>query len=132
MANKYTTSTGEQLTQRQIELKRSWAYRNKHNDNPEYWCHGCGQRAQGNAHIIPQARCKQLNKAELIWNWDNFFPACHKCNQAIENPKGESWKKLNNRKKFMLFLMVHDRELYMKFLLNSEIKSNAYTETTTT
>lgn len=125
MANKYHTSTGEQLTQRQIDLKRSWAYGNKHNDNPQYWCEGCGARAQCNAHIIPQARCKQLGKTELIWDWDNFFPACHSCNSAIENPKGEGWKNLKNIDYCLDFIKQHDHELYMKFILNNVQTANA-------
>lgn len=116
MANKYFTSNNEALTQRQIDLKRSWAYRNKQQDTPEWFCAGCGVRCQCNAHIIGQARCKQLRKVELIWHPDNFFPACYKCNAAIENPKGEAWKQLKNKDKCLEFIRLHDPELYQKFI----------------
>lgn len=115
MPNKYYTSTGEAFTQSQIDRKRSEAYRAKHQDNPVLWCLGCGKVANCNAHIIPQARCKQLRKTELIWHWGNFFPSCFMCNSAIENPKGEAWKKLNNIETCLKFIELNDSELYAKF-----------------
>jgi len=96
MANKYLCSDGSKVTQAQIDNKRSEAYRNRYSDNPAIWCDGCGQRCQCSAHIISQARCKQIGKTELIWTHENFFPSCFKCNAAIENPKGQEWKSLKN------------------------------------
>lgn len=118
MPNKYYDSEGNAWTQRQIDTKRSWAYRNKQQDNPEYWCAGCGARCQCNAHILAQSRCKHLGKTELIWNPDNFFASCYKCNLAIENPKGQAWKNLKNIDSCLSFIKKHDPELYLKFTLS--------------
>lgn len=86
-------------------------------------CDGCmTEIAQGHAHIIPQARCKVIGKTELIWNTDNIFLSCHKCNSAIENPKGQEWKKLKNIDKCLKFIAQHDPELFVKFKLNAVIK----------
>jgi len=113
--NKYEASDGTKYTQRQIDRLRSEAYRQKHQDNPSLWCEGCGQLAQCNAHIIPQARLKHIHKTELIWHHKAFFNSCFKCNSAIENPKGEAWVKLHNIDECLEFIKLHDQELYAKF-----------------
>lgn len=113
--NKYECSNGEKVTQRMIDRNRSEAYRKEHEENPTYWCEGCGQLAQCHAHIIPQARCKSIRKTELIWDPKNWFQSCFKCNSAIENPKGEAWKKLKNIDRCIQFIYDHDPELFFKF-----------------
>jgi len=120
MANKYLCSDGSKVTQAQIDRRRSEAYRIKYQDNPNPICEGFGkERAQGTAHIIPQARCKQIGKTELIWDTANMFPATHEANQAIENPKGTAWKQLKNLDYCLEYIFKHDRELWMKFTLNA-------------
>lgn len=113
--NKYECSDGERVTQRQIDRNRSEAYRKDYEENPSMWCEGCGQLAQCHAHIIPQARCKQIRKTELIWAKSNFFRSCFKCNSAIENPKGQAWRDLKNIEKYLIFMIHNDRELFNKF-----------------
>lgn len=116
--NTYLCSDGTRVTQAQIDHNRSVAYKLKY-PVQESTCHGCWMRkANGSAHSIPQARCKQLNKTELIWHPDNFWPACLICNLAAENPKGERWKKLLVKDEMLKFIELHDQELFMKFTLN--------------
>jgi 5-methylcytosine-specific restriction endonuclease McrA len=111
---KHKCSDGSQVSQATIDRKRSEAYRDRYDGRPQV-CQGCGRPAEGSAHIIPQARCKQLHKTELIWSYENFFPACHKCNAAIENPKGKEWKKLLNLFDCLSVIKKYDPELYAKF-----------------
>lgn len=121
---KYLCSDGTSVTQSQIDSKRSAAYKKTYSQQ-KLLCLGCGSVAQGSAHIISQARCKQIHKTELIWKLDNnkpinFFPACHNCNSAIENPKGQQWKDLNNIDYCLEVLKTYDQELYNKFIVNIE------------
>lgn len=79
-------------------------------------CQGCGIKiAVCKAHIIPRARCKVIGKTELIWEPQNMFDSCFNCNSAIENPKGEAWKKLKNINYCLAFIELHDKELFAKF-----------------
>ncbi len=113
-------SYGNTWTQKEIDKKRSEAYRIKYQDNPNPIDEGFREkRAQCTAHIIPQARCKQLGKTELIWDIDNMFAATFESNAAIENPKGQAWKKLHNKQYCLNFMQKHDPELYAKFMVNS-------------
>lgn len=114
--NKFHCSDGTTVTQGEIDKKRSEAYRIKYQDNPNPIDEGFREkRAQCTAHIIAQARCKQLGKTELIWDIDNMFPATFESNQAIENPKGDVWMKLHNKDYCLSFIEKHDKELYAKF-----------------
>lgn len=119
--NKYWTSDGVAYTQRQIDRKRSEAYIREHECGVTFWCEGCGQLAQCHAHIIPQARCKQIRKTELIWNKNNWFKSCFRCNASIENPKGEAWKSLKNIQTCLQFIQQHDQELFQKFMNTCEM-----------
>ena len=119
----YLCSDGSRVTQAQIDRNRSKSYSLVY-PNQIQQCKGCGAQAQGSAHIIPQARCKQIHKTELIWKLGkfgepiNFFPACHECNAAIENPKGQEWKYLNNIAHCLKVIYEYDRELYNKFVVH--------------
>jgi len=113
----YFCSDGTKVTQSQIDSRRSKAYRETYPSQIQI-CRGCGDQAQGSAHIIPQSRCKQIHKSELIWSNENFFPGCHKCNAAIENPKGQEWKNLNNINECLEVMKKYDIELYNKFINN--------------
>ena len=104
-------SNGERVTLTQIDYRRRKSYE----QCDQVWCDGCGRPATCHAHIIPQARCKQLHKTELIWDRNNWFPSCFNCNLAIENPKGNEWKKLKNIDSCIQFIYEHDPELYFKF-----------------
>src|SRR5688572_25363788 len=86
------------LTEAYAKFKSEWSFPMR------IICWGCGQKADGHAHIIAKARCRVIHKTELIWNQNNFFPACHACNMALENPKGQEWKKLKNIDKCLKFI----------------------------
>lgn len=94
------------------------ALRERYQEGSGRVCEGCGAPATCSAHIIAKARLKTLHKAELIYDPRAFFPACYGCNSAIENPKGQAWKAMNNKEECLAFIQEHDQELYMKFILN--------------
>lgn len=111
-------SDGTHYTQDEINTRLRASYAVNYANKKYIPCEGCGKAFEGSAHIIAQARCKQLRKTELIWDSNNYFPACHKCNSAIENPKGQEWKKLRNIDRCLLFISQHDNELFQKFMVN--------------
>ncbi len=93
--NKYSTSSGERVSEATISKRRSEAYRKLYDYVP--MCGGCGKvRAQGSAHAVPQAYAKSHGMAELCWLPENIFPACNRCNQMAENPSSEDIKTLLN------------------------------------
>lgn len=110
-SNTFLCSDGTRVTQAEINemLKQTYA------EIDDCFCEGCGEVGNSHAHIIAQARCKQLGKTELIWDRDNIFWSDFKCNAAIENPKGEAWKILRNIDQCIQFIYEHDKELYFKF-----------------
>lgn len=110
---KYKCSDGTEMTQRQIDLKRSWAYRYKYESNPHPRCEETGERAQCSSHIISQKRCKELHKTELIWDADNFYPATYEANSRWESND----RTLKNYDKYMKFVQKHDPEGYLKRVL---------------
>lgn len=111
--NTFLCSDGTRVTQAQIDQKYS-GHRAKLRHRTI--CQGCGKEpAVCNAHIIAKARCKKIGKTELIWNSDNMFQSCFKCNAAIETPKGHEWKRLKNIDTCIQFIYEHDKELYFKF-----------------
>ncbi len=117
MANKYRCSNGEMVTQGVINTRRSKAYKSIYEDQPIQTCQGCQQnRAMCSAHIIPQARCKQLGLTELIWSAENIFPACHFCNQACENPSSEAITKLKNFERIKEVIQKYDPQRATKLI----------------
>lgn len=117
--NTFLCSDGTRVRQEEINFMLKMSYKLKY---PEklYACEGCGLYFTAHhAHIIPQARCKKIGKTELIWDVDNFFRADHECNSAIENPKGNEWKRLLNIEHCLSFIKLHDPELYTKFELSA-------------
>lgn len=111
--NTFECSDGERVTQAQINYRLDKAY-----DEAEYdcfYCYGCGcYPADGHAHIVPKARCKQLNKTELIWLKVNFFPACNKCNSICENVSSPAIMQLNNYQIIKHVLELFDFERFTK------------------
>lgn len=83
--NKYYCSDGSAVSQSTIDRRRSEAYREYYGGEAHPTCKGCGNRAEGTAHILSQARCKILGMTELIWSPANWFPACHRCNSLWES-----------------------------------------------
>lgn len=118
--NTFLCSDGTRVTQYEINALLDQAYSLKYDRNILYPCEGCGAFfVKNHAHIIPQARCKNIGKTELIWNPDNFFRADHTCNRAIENPNGKEWKRLKNIDHCLSFIKQHDPELFAKFELSA-------------
>lgn len=114
--NSWLCSDGTRVTQKEIDKKRSEAYKLKYQDNPHPIDEGFREkRAECTAHIIAQSRCKKIGKTELIWDIDNMFPATFESNLAIENPKGDAWLKLHNKDYCLRFIQLHDAELFAKF-----------------
>lgn len=114
-SNTFLCSDGTRVTQAQINERLHEAY----DQIDDCFCKGCGRVGNSHAHIIAQARCKQIGKTELIWDRDNIFWSDFACNSAIENPKGKSWKSLKNIDKCLAFIKLHDPELYTKFELSA-------------
>lgn len=114
--NIYYDSFGNSWTQREIDRKRSEAYRIAYADHSNPICKGCEERkAQGSAHSIPQAYAKKHRLTETIWDLEGFWPACHVCNSKAENPKGD-WETLKNSQQMLTYIEKKAPELYLKFL----------------
>jgi hypothetical protein len=94
--NKYLCSNGERVSQAVIDRRRSQTYRELYEGEPHPICHGCLRRAEGSAHIIPQARAKQLGMTELCWLPINIFPSCTRCNGIAENVSSDAILELKN------------------------------------
>lgn len=114
MANKFETSTGEMIDQEEIRRRLSHAYR-VHDDGSVH-CRGCGAACQGHAHIISQVRCKNLRKADWIYQPWNWFRACHVCNSTWESYKGEECQKMYNYDTNLDILSKYDKETYQKYV----------------
>lgn len=110
--NTFLCSDGTRVTQAEINRRRNLCY--DMIDLLVDRCEGCGNKSQGHAHIIPQARSKQLNKTELIWDFENIFPSCHNCNSIAENVSSIGITKLKNYPRIKAFLELHDRERFEK------------------
>lgn len=110
MPNKYYDSSGKAYSQATIDRKRSEAYREAYGPYPQY-CHGCGGQAMGSAHIVSQKAAKNMRKVELIWNPENFFPACYTCNTKCES-NGASFYELANWEYCLGVIKKHDPERY--------------------
>lgn len=117
MPNKYTCSDGSKVTEASIKSKLSQAYKSWYAGEGPQSCHGCGKRAEGTAHIIPKARCKQLRLTDLIWKRNNTFPSCHRCNMIAENPESDAIKELNNYVTILEVTEKYDYERYQKMIL---------------
>jgi len=116
---KFFCSDGTKVSQYYIDQRRGEALKAMYGDIGKPIDAGFReQRATCTAYIISQSRCKQLGKTELIWDIENMFPATWESNRAIENPKGQEWKRLHNKAYCLSFIQKHDSELYQKFVLN--------------
>lgn len=109
---KYECSDGTRVSQATIDRRLSEAYREKYSGMPFPCCQDCGQPAQGSSHIVSQKRAKQLRKTELIWNHDNFYPACNSCNSRWESHDVT----LPNYDTYMEVMKLFDEEGYLKRL----------------
>lgn len=118
MPNYYNTSTGDRLTQRQINTRLTSSYKGM---MEKYICEGCGSsRAVDHDHTISQKRCKELHKTELIWDEQNIAFSCRTCHLDWEAYKSGKFSFHANCEKRMLYLRDHDPEGFRKRLLYLE------------
>lgn len=111
--NTFLCSDGTKVTEAEINNRYSG-----HRAHRQVICEGCHRsKAVCKAHIIAKARCKQIGKTELIWDYRNMYDSCYPCNAAIENPKAKAWKSLKNIDYCLSFIKEHDPELFTKFEL---------------
>ena len=108
--------TGGLYSEATVQSKLSNAYREWYTFEPKGACEGCGYPATCTAHIIPKARCKQLNLTSLIWTRSNTFRACYKCNGIAENISGEEIKTLLNYDNIVFIYKLWDNERYQKLI----------------
>ena len=116
MPNYYKTSTGEKVSQSTINKRRSDAYREMYEGEPHPVCAGCNKPAEASAHIIPQARAKQLGLAELCWSKENIFPSCNSCNAKAENISSTEITKLLNYDTIRDVIIRYDPQRATKLL----------------
>lgn len=109
-------SDGSRVAQVTINSMRSICYDQMQSYGHTFNCEGCGVSLYepSHAHIIPQARCKQLGKTELIWNPENIFFACHTCNAIAENVSSPAITKLRNYPRIKAFLELYDFQRFTK------------------
>jgi|SRR5690606_5725371 len=112
MANYFYTSDGERITDATIKKRLSKAYRKRYGGMAHPCCEETGLPAQGSSHIVSQKRCKQLHKADLIYNPRNFFPATHDVNSRWESNDVT----LKNYSRYMEVMKEFDPEGYRKRL----------------
>lgn len=110
MPNYYKCSDGSKISEAGIKAKLSAAYREFYLFEPLGSCEGCGEPAQGTAHIVPKARLKQIGKTEFIWNPIDFMRACHRCNSVVENVSSDDILKMKNYDKIKKVLTEYDPE----------------------
>ncbi len=121
--NTWECSDGERYTQEEINHLRKETYMLITRRPMAFMCEGCGDSAQAFAHIVPQARAKQIGKTELIWEEKNIFKACHRCNVIAENVSSLLILKLKNYQRIKAFMLEHDYERATKlpdFLENEQ------------
>lgn len=113
----FECSDGMKVTQQEIKTLLFYCYEKMlradiGNRATLFHCEGCGNFSHPiyHAHIVPQARCKQLRKTELIWNSQNIFFSCNTCNSIAENVSSQSFTKLLNFERLKAYLELHDPE----------------------
>ena len=122
MPNHYLTSTGERITQTQINSRLA---KMRNSMMHYYICQCCWvNQANDHDHTISQKRCKELHKTELIWDEANISFSCRGCHIIYENFKTGGFQLHKNWLKRILFIKLHDNETYMKrfYYLSDENK----------
>jgi hypothetical protein len=109
------TSTGERISQATIEKRYAEAKTKKwagatHNGP----CEACGEPGNDPDHTVSRARCKELHKAELIYDPDNFPWSCRRCHKQWESYKSGEWVGHRNMAQRLTYLKEHDPEGYTK------------------
>lgn len=112
MPNFFNCSDGVKITEATIKTRLSKSYREKYNGNE--CCEGCGERAQGSAHIIPKSRLKILGLSDKIYHPDFYFASCYKCNTICENVSTIEFTRLMNYPTIVEVIKKYDYERYTK------------------
>lgn len=112
------TITGKEYSEATIQANLSAAYRDAYTFAPKGPCCGCGHPGTESAHIIPKARCKQLQLTSLIWNPVNFFRSCRFCNVIAENISSKEIRELLNFQEILAVYKQYDNERYQILLQN--------------
>ena len=114
MPNHYLTSSGERITQTQINSRLA---KMRNSMLHKYVCECCGiNQADDHDHSISQKRCKELHKTELIWDEANISFSCRACHLAHESYKSGEFQYHKNVVKRMLYIREHDLEGFQKRL----------------
>lgn len=122
MPNLYFTSTGERISEATIRHRYSVSIREKHVGYSSFTCQACLKaQAVHNDHTISRARCKELHKAELIYNPGNFEDSCANCHSEWETFKSGKWMDHKNVEKRLLFMKKHDPDGYNRRMEFTEL-----------
>lgn len=114
LPQKYRTSSGELLSQTQIDRRLSKAYQDNLKPS-DFLCECCGEeRAVDRDHTLSQRRCKILKLTELIWDWRNWSLSCRNCHTEWESYKSGLFKKHLNYECRMAYLKKASHEDYQK------------------
>lgn len=89
MANTYKTSTGERVTQPQLDRRireaKATALKIQFEEHGYNMCEECGKNANGTrldcSHDYPVGRAKAEGKTEQAWNVKNIVIRCRSCHQ---------------------------------------------------
>lgn len=112
-----TCSNGREVSQSQINSYYRLAKIKEYEGNPFPDCQACGNtKANDCDHTIPQKRCKELNRTELIWDAKNFVPSCRKCHTEWESYGSGEFYKHRNFSERMAVVFDYDPETYIKRL----------------
>lgn len=120
--NRYRTSWNDLVTQEEIN-KRYAEVCLQIDQERESFCEATGRTdlPLSHSHTIPQRTCKNLGKAELIWDKDNIFlesmGATDSGHYIWENSDLEEKKKLFNFERKVAYIKLHDRESYNKLIV---------------
>lgn len=88
--NTYRTSSGERVTQSQIDLRtrkaKAQALENQFHEHGYNLCEDCGKNSSGTrldcSHDYPVGRAKAEGKTEQCWNVKNIIIRCRECHKA--------------------------------------------------
>lgn len=134
---RYSCSDGSLVSQYQISVNLKLTYA-KIDETRLPFCEGSGKTGVplSHSHTISQARCKQLGKAELIWDEDNIFLEEFEAPTSNPTASHNVWELGNIEKKTTLvnfdkkleYIKLHDIEQYMKLVIQLEDLANKLSE----
>lgn len=117
----YRCTNGERVTQAEIEA-RYYETCQRIDQEREPFCEATGRTdlPLSHSHTISRKRCKDIGKADLIWDADNIFlesmGASDSGHYTWENKSLDHKKKLLNFDRKLEYIKKHDHELYQKFV----------------